>query len=71
MALENVRTMAEKGTARRGYRIPEIAKMYGVSDGFIRKEIRAGRLKQTKLGAATIVLAEDLQRWESGEKQAA
>lgn len=71
MVMQNVRNRTETGTARRGYRIPEIAKMYGVSDGFVRKEIRAGRLKKTKLGASTVVLAEDLQRWESGEKEAA
>lgn len=61
MARETVRTTE---TTRRGYRTDEVAKLYGVSEAFIRKEVREGRLKKTKLGKAVVILVEDLRVWE-------
>jgi hypothetical protein len=41
----------------------EIARAVGVSLPFVRKELRKGRLKSRRLGAAVVVLDRDLKSW--------
>ena len=56
------RVSAESVTDRRAYSIPELARLYPVSIGFLRGEIRRGALRARRFGRRVIVLRED---WES------
>lgn len=55
-------------TTKAGYRLHEIAKSAGVSVGFVRKQIREGKLTATKLGSALIVLDAEFTRWLQGNR---
>ena len=50
------------------YRISEAAEATGVSRSTLYKEIKAGRLKKTRLAGRTVILAGELQKFvgESG-----
>jgi hypothetical protein len=45
---------------RLAYGLPSLAKSLEVSIGFLRAEIRRGRLRSTKLGRRTVVLSRDV-----------
>jgi hypothetical protein len=52
------------------WRLNELATAYSLSIAFLRKEIRAGRLRAKKAGAAVLVLDEDFKRYleQGGEE---
>ncbi len=55
---------------RRGMRLTEISRGYGVSVPFLRLEIRRGKLRAAKLGRTVVVTMEAVQDWlEAGMKQ--
>ena len=55
---------------RRGMRLAEISRGYGVSVPFLRLEIRRGKLRAAKLGWTVVVTMEAVQEWlEAGMKQ--
>lgn len=55
-------------TQRISYRIYEVAEATGLSEGMVRKEIEAGRLRKTNVGRAVVVLAKDLDAWLKAER---
>lgn len=65
--------MAERkiiSVERRGMRLAELARAFGVSVPFLRLEIRRGKLRAAKLGRAVVVTVESVQEWvEAGMKQ--
>jgi excisionase family DNA binding protein len=64
-------------TERKGLSVAEVAKEFGLSVGFVRKEIKRGRLVASKLGRRLVVPIEFVTEWvEEGliantEKEAA
>lgn len=44
-------------------RLADAAKVLGVSEAFVRGEIKAGRLEARKAGRAVLVPADELRRW--------
>jgi excisionase family DNA binding protein len=52
---------------RLAWSIGEIAATTGLSAGFVRKEIRAGRLMARRAGRRVLVLDRDLRRYLDGE----
>lgn len=53
---------------KRAFSITEVAETYSVSKGFVRKEIREGRLRATCFGRRVLILAKDLEKYESEAK---
>ena len=49
--------------AQRGYSIEQVTKLLPLSEAFLRKEIRNGRLKATHFGRRVLILAEDLDNY--------
>lgn len=49
------------------YNIPELTAASGVGRTKIYEEIKSGRLKATKAGGRTIILAEDARAWLAGK----
>lgn len=49
--------------ARKAFSLAEIAESTGLSQGYLRNEIRAKRLPIRKFGRRVVVLASDLQRF--------
>ena len=60
----------EAVTEKRAYSVPELGRLYPVSTGFLRGEIRRGALRSTRFGRRVLVLVEDwnlyLQRAAAG-----
>jgi excisionase family DNA binding protein len=54
---------------RIAYRPASLAVSLGVSEGFVRNEIRQGRLKAKKLGRAVLVLATDVEDYLERKRQ--
>lgn len=48
---------------REAWSAPELAVAYGLSVGFVRKQIRTGTLPAKKIGRRVIVLDEDLRNF--------
>jgi len=51
--------MSESVATPLAYRIPQFAKLVGVSRSFVWAEIQRGRLQAKKLGGATLILHEE------------
>ncbi len=56
---QTIRTNATK----LGFSVREICNSYGLSKGFVQKEIRVGKLNARRLGRRVVVLASDLERY--------
>ncbi len=55
---------------KRAWRLYELSAAYGLSIGFLRKEIRAGKLISKKAGSVVLVLDEDFKCYlEQGGKK--
>jgi excisionase family DNA binding protein len=54
------RMQATRTVAKRGYSVEEVAEMLSISKGFAWNEIRAGKLRATRLGRRVIILHENL-----------
>ena len=50
-------------TDRRAYSVPELSRLYSVSTGFLRGEIRRGTLRVRRFGRRVLVLKEDWDRY--------
>lgn len=50
-------------TERKGLSVAEVAKEFGLSVGFVRKEIKRGRLVASKLGRRLVVPIEFVTEW--------
>jgi excisionase family DNA binding protein len=48
---------------RDGYSVREVAGRYGVSEPFVRLEIKRGNLRATKLGRRVVIPVEALKDW--------
>ena len=46
-------------TDKRAYSVPELSRLYPVSVGFLRGEIRSGSLRVKRFGRRVLVLKED------------
>jgi excisionase family DNA binding protein len=49
-------------TARKAYSVQELARLYPISLGFLRSEIRQGKLRVRRFGRRVLILKED---WDS------
>ena len=56
-------TQRETVTDRRAFSVPELARLYPLSRGFLRGEIRRGALKVRRFGRRVLVLREDWDRY--------
>jgi|HubBroStandDraft_4_1064222.scaffolds.fasta_scaffold3471431_1 excisionase family DNA binding protein len=56
-------------TQRIAWSIGEVSATTGLSAGFVRKEIRAGRLRARRAGRRVLVLDRDLRRYLNGEPE--
>ena len=45
------------------YRIPQLVKATGIGRSLVHEEIKAGRLRATKLRGLTLILHEDSMAW--------
>ena len=54
---------------RRAFSLTEVAKIYGISLGMVRKQIREGKLGIVRIGRRVLVTNESLQQWLSSEVQ--
>jgi len=61
------RASTEAVTDKRAYSVPELGRLYPVSIGFLRGEIRRGALRVRRFGRRVVVLRED---WESYVQEA-
>jgi predicted site-specific integrase-resolvase len=52
------------------YSLPEVANTTTLSVSLLRKHIRTGALKATKIGRGTVILADDLATYLLGQKSA-
>ena len=52
------------------YSLPEVANATTLSQSLLRKHIRTGALKATKIGRRTVILANDLATYLLGQKHA-
>lgn len=52
------------------YSLPEVANATTLSQSLLRKHIRTGALKATKIGRRTVILAQDLATYLLGNKSA-
>lgn len=50
------------------YSLPEVANTTTLSVSLLRKHIRTGALKATKIGRRTVILADDLATYLLGQK---
>ena len=57
-------------TKKLAYSLPEVAEETTVSVSLLRKHIRTGALKATKIGRRTVILAQDLATYLLGQKSA-
>lgn len=53
----------DQDSDRLAYSIEEISKSTGLSQGFLRNEVRAGRLNISRFGRRVLVLREDLHEY--------
>jgi len=53
------------------FSIGDVVAATSISRSLVYEEIAAGRLKTTKVGARTIVIANDLRAWLDGHRNAA
>ena len=56
-------------TPRRAWSVREVAQTSSTSIGFVRKEIREGKLLGRYLGRRIVVLEEDLRAWLNGHRK--
>lgn len=54
-------------TDKRAYSVPELSRLYSLSSGFLRGEIRRGVLRVRRFGRRVLVLKED---WDAYVQQA-
>ncbi len=52
-----------KVSRKLAYGLPELSQQTNLSQGFLRAEIRAGRLPVRRVGRRVLVLAEDWERY--------
>src|SRR5436853_363988 len=50
---------------RAGYSVREIAEQYGLSEPFVRLEIKRGNLRAAKLGRRVVVPIDSIEEWVS------
>ena len=50
------------------YSLPEVSEATTLSESLLRKHIRTGALKATKIGRRTVILAHDLATYLLGQK---
>src|SRR5689334_14688861 len=51
---------------RAGYSVREVAKQYGLSEPFVRLEIKRGNLRAAKLGRRVVIPIDSVKDWVSG-----
>jgi excisionase family DNA binding protein len=56
-------TYSETVTDRKAYSVQELARLYPLSLGFLRGEIRAGKLRVRRFGRRVVILKEDWERY--------
>jgi len=74
--LRDMEVDTEAGVGKVGWSLAEISEAVGLSLGFLRGEVRSGRLPVRHFGRRVVVLNQDLQRYlkkgsPSGEREAA
>jgi hypothetical protein len=60
---------AKTVTDRRAYSVPELGRLYPVSMGFLRGEIRRGALRVRRFGRRVLVLREDWDAYVERARQ--
>lgn len=58
--------ISETVTHKRAYSVPELARLYPVSVGFLRGEIRRGALRVKRFGRRVLVIREEWDRYVEG-----
>jgi excisionase family DNA binding protein len=61
--------MNEVAVSRVAYSIDETAQMTSLSKSFIRKEIRAGRLRSRSVGRRVLIMVKDLEAYLSNDPE--
>jgi excisionase family DNA binding protein len=56
-----VSTEAHRNVTLRGYSIRDVCESFGLSKGFVTREIKHGKLNARRLGRRLVVLEEDLR----------
>lgn len=56
-------TIKNEGNAKMAYSVAAVAELLGLSQIFLRNEIRAGKLKIKRFGSRTLILSEDFENY--------
>lgn len=59
----------KESAERRAYRVNEVLAFYKIGRNLLYREIKEGRLKVMKLGSATLISREALEKWERKVQQ--
>jgi hypothetical protein len=69
--MESIEKLLTSITSKKlAYSLPEVANATTLSQSLLRKHIRTGALKATKIGRRTVILANDLAAYLLGHKPA-
>lgn len=69
--MESIEKLLTSVTEKKlAYSLPEVANATTLSESLLRKHIRTGALKATKIGRRTVILAQDLETYLLGSKSA-
>ena len=55
--------MSPRPQERAGYSVREVAGQYGVSEPFVRLEIKRGNLRASKLGRRVVIPIDAVEEW--------